>query len=95
MPMWNVCEFLDERQRSTIRAWLEKERVQQGQVATFRAKIDTLRMGGPDMNPGLIEGPVKKRKLGVTGIYKMKIKGNKRWVQLVLPQLEQEVAFRR
>ena len=80
--MWSVYEFLDERRRSTIRAWLEQERVQQGQVATFRAKIDALRMGGPDMNPGLIQGPIKKRKLAVTGIYKMKIKGNKGWVQL-------------
>ena len=31
---------------------------------------------------GLIAGPIKQRKLGITGIYKMKIKGNKGWVQL-------------
>jgi hypothetical protein len=33
-------------------------------------------VGGPDLNPGLIEGPVAK------DIYKMKIKGHKGHVQL-------------
>ena len=80
--MWSVCEFLDERGHSTIRAWLERERVQRLQVHTFRQKIDALRMGGPEMTPGLIEGPIKQQKLGITGIYKMKIRGNKGWVQL-------------
>ena len=82
MEPWNVYEFLDDHRRSTIRAWLEKKKVQKDQVALFRAKIDGLRRGGPDLNPGLIEGPIKKKKLKITGIYKMKIKGNKGFVQL-------------
>jgi hypothetical protein len=82
MTPWSVYEFLDGRGRSTIRGWLEAEKVQKGQVATFRAKIDAFKRGGPEMNPGLIHGPIKKKKLKITGIYKMKIKGSKGWVQL-------------
>ncbi len=49
--MWSVYEFLDERGHSTIRAWLERERIQRLQVHTFRQKIDALRMGGPEITP--------------------------------------------
>ncbi len=45
-------------------------------MAVFQAKIDAYERGGPDLNPGLIEGPVAKN------IYKMKIKGNRGHVQL-------------
>ena len=80
--MWSVYEFLDRRGYSTVRAWLEQERVPKEQVAAFRAKMDALKHGGPEMTPGLIEGPIKKKKSGIAGIYKLKIKGNKGWVQL-------------
>ena len=82
MSIWRVFEFLDGRNRGIVSAWLEHERVPKDQLAAFRAKIDALSSGGPEMVPGLIAGPIKQRKLGITGIYKMKIKGNKGWVQL-------------
>jgi len=73
---WRVYFFLDGRQENVIARWLSKERVPKGQIANFQAKLDTLERGGPDASPGLIVGPLAK------DIFKMKIKGNKGWVQL-------------
>jgi hypothetical protein len=73
---WPIYSFISHRGESVIREWLEQEKVPRTQVATFQAKIDAYERGGPDLNPGLIEGPVAKN------IYKMKIKGNKGHVQL-------------
>lgn len=82
---WRIYEFKDNRGRSIVRAWLEKERVPKEQVAALRAKLDTLQRGGPDLTPGLIFGPIKTQngvRKKINEIYKMKFKGNKGWVQL-------------
>lgn len=87
MSLWTVYEFLDENLRSTVRAWLEAERVPKEQVAALRAKLDLLSRGGRDLVPDLIHGPIKKQK-GTKqkdippGLYKLKIRGNKGWKQL-------------
>lgn len=85
MSLWTVYEFLDEKHHSTVKSWLELHRVPKQQVAAFRAKLEILSNGGPEMSPGLIFGPIKKQNgvpKEITGIYKMKFKGNKGWVQL-------------
>ena len=85
MPVWEVWEFLDERNHSIVRAWLEREHVSREQVAALRAKLDLLRRSGPEMAPGLIFGPIKKQgsaRKKIDGIYKLKFKGNKGWKQL-------------
>jgi hypothetical protein len=73
---WKVYCFLSQRGENVIREWLAAEKVSIAQRAIFQAKIDSLERGGPDINPGLIVGPIAK------DIYKMKIKGNKGHVQL-------------
>lgn len=75
-PQWPIYSFLNSRGDNIIREWLKAEKVPKTQVAVFQAKIDAYERGGPDLNPGLIAGPVAK------DIYKMKIKGNKGHVQL-------------
>ena len=85
MSLWTVYEFLDEKHRSTVKAWLERERVPKEQVGALRAKLELLRNGGPEMTPGLIFGPIKKQNgvpKKINGIYKMKFRGSKGWVQL-------------
>ncbi len=76
LPRWPIYCFLTHRWENIIKAWLESEKITRTQIAYFQAKIDAYENGGPDLNPGLIEGPVAKK------IYKMKIKGNKGHVQL-------------
>jgi hypothetical protein len=76
LPQWPVYCFLSQRGENVIREWLDSEKVPKTQIATFQAKIDSYERGGPDLNPGLIVGPVAKN------IYKMKIKGHKGHVQL-------------
>jgi hypothetical protein len=75
-PRWPIYCFVSHRRENVIREWLRTEKVPTKQVATFQAKIDAYERGGPEVNPGLIVGPVAKN------IYKMKIKGNKGHVQL-------------
>lgn len=78
--MWKVYQFLDERGQSVIKEWLRKERVPKTQLAQFQVAILTLERLGPE---GLVHGPIKQqRKRPITGIYKMKIRGNKGHVQL-------------
>ena len=73
---WPIYCFVDHRSQNVIRAWLQAEKVPKTQVANFQAKIDAYERGGPELNPGLIVGPIAKN------IYKMKIKGHKGHVQL-------------
>jgi|SRR5208337_1193198 len=75
-PKWPIYCFVDHRENNVIREWLKAEKVPWTQVATFQAKIDAYERGGPELNPGLIVGPVAKN------IHKMKIKGHKGHVQL-------------
>lgn len=75
-PKWPVYCFLSQRAENVIREWLRAERVEKTQIAIFQAKINAFEYGGPELNPGLIAGPVAK------DIYKMKIKGHKGHVQL-------------
>jgi hypothetical protein len=76
LPPWPIYSFITHRTENVIREWLKDEKVPRTQVAIFQAKIDAYEQGGPDLNPGLIEGPVSKN------IYKMKIKGHKGHMQL-------------
>lgn len=76
LPPWPIYCFLTQRGENIIREWLDAERVTKTQVAIFQAKIDAFERGGPELNPGLIVGPVAKN------IHKMKIKGHKGHVQL-------------
>jgi hypothetical protein len=71
-----VYFFLNPRGDNVIKRWLAKARVPIAQIATFQAKLDTLEQGGPEASPGLIVGPLAK------DIFKMRIKGNRGWVQL-------------
>lgn len=73
---WPIYSFVTHRGENIIREWLKEEKVPRTQVAIFQAKIDAYERGGPDLSPGLIEGPVAKN------IFKMKIKGHKGHVQL-------------
>lgn len=73
---WPIYAFVTHRGENVIREWLKAEKVPKSQIAIFQAKIDAYESGGPDLNPGLIHGPVAKN------IYKMKIKGHKGHVQL-------------
>src|SRR5208337_5261843 len=75
-PRWPIYCFLSQRGENVIRRWLRDEKVERRQIANFQAKIDSYERGGPEVNPGLIVGPVAK------DIYKMRIKGNKGHVQL-------------
>lgn len=79
MAAWKVYFYLEGIRRDhTIKAWLKRERISRGQIAAFQDKLDTLEQHGPDMLPGFIsDTPVAK-----DGIRKMKVKGNKGWVQL-------------
>jgi len=76
LPQWPIYCFLSHREENVIRRWLDDERITNTQRAIFQAKIDLFERGGPDLNPGLIAGPIAK------DIYKMKIKGHKGHVQL-------------
>ncbi len=76
LPKWPVYCFITHRDENVIRRWLADEKVPKSQVAIFQAKIDAYERGGPNVNPGLIVGPVAKN------IYKMKVKGHKGHVQL-------------
>src|SRR5690348_8575014 len=76
LPKWPLYCFVTHRDENIIRRWLRDERVTKTEIAIFQAKIDLFERGGPDLNPGLIVGPVAK------DIYKMKIKGHKGHVQL-------------
>jgi hypothetical protein len=76
LPPWPIYCFLTHRWDNIIREWLRAEKITKTQIADFQAKIDAYEYGGPDLNPGLIHGPVAKK------IYKMKIKGHKGHVQL-------------
>jgi hypothetical protein len=78
LPPWPVFSFLTPRNLNIIREWLAAEKVSKTQIADFQAKIDAYERGGPDLNPGLIVGPIAKSK----HVFKMKIKGNKGHVQL-------------
>ena len=71
-----VYFFLNTRGDNVIKRWLAKARVPIAQIATFQAKLDTLEQGGREASPGLIVGPLAK------DIFKMRIKGNRGWVQL-------------
>ena|ERR1035437_4315172 len=75
-PRWPIYFFLNPRGDNVIREWLRDEKIERTQIANFQAKIDSFERGGPNLNPGLIAGPVAK------DIYKMKIKGHKGHVQL-------------
>jgi hypothetical protein len=76
LPRWPIYCFVSRRGENVIREWLDAEKVPRTQIANFQAKIDSFERGGPELNPGLIVGPVAK------DIYKMKIKGNKGHMQL-------------
>jgi hypothetical protein len=76
IPRWPIYCFVTHRWENIIRQWLHAEKVTKTQIADFQAKIDAYERGGPDLNPGLIEGPIAKK------IYKMKVKGRKGHVQL-------------
>jgi len=76
LPQWPIYCFVTHRGDNVIREWLQAEKVPKTQIANFQAKIDAYERGGPELNPGLIAGPVAKK------IYKMKVKGHKGHVQL-------------
>src|SRR5271155_2807410 len=78
MRKCTVYYFLHgERRDHVIRKWLKDEGVPIQQIATFQDKLDSLEQDGPEALPGFItDTPI------ATGIYKMKIKGNKGFKQL-------------
>jgi hypothetical protein len=68
---WDVYEFLDNRMRPVIVAWVRKERIQKRARILLDQKIDLLREHGPELPPGLLSsGPIDGGH-----IYKLKVKG--------------------
>jgi hypothetical protein len=83
MKRWKVYQFTDSRGHSVIKDWLRKQRVPTKQIAEFQENITALERLGPEGCPGLIFGPIKRPgKQPITGIYKIKLHGNKGHVQL-------------
>ena len=76
---WQIFEYLDDRGRSVIGAWLVEKNISDRDRGQLVQKMDLLHRVGPELPPRLLAGPIKSkrnRKMQ-SHVYKLIIHGEK------------------